>query len=78
MMLRLLLALCVFGVPAWAGTSLKAASLHAAAEHGDTAAITAFLDQGASIESRDAQGWTPLICAAHAGQTGLFRRSDQR
>jgi len=43
------------------------ASLCAAAERGDVAAMTAALARGAAIESRDDRGWTPLILACKAG-----------
>ena len=35
--------------------------------------MAAFLDQGVSIETRNARGWTPLIGAVHAGQTAAVR-----
>ena len=43
-------------------------SLTDAATRGDTAAMTAAIAGGASVDSRNAKGWTPLICAVHAGK----------
>ncbi len=40
------------------------ADLLAAARHGDTAAVTALLDAGADVDSRDNGRWTPLVWAA--------------
>lgn len=46
---------------AWADDG---ADLLAAARHGDTAAVTALLDAGADVDSRDNGRWTPLVWAA--------------
>jgi hypothetical protein len=54
------------------------APLQSAAQSGDVAETTALLDKGASIDSRDAQGRTPLMVAIAQGRLDVVRLLLQR
>jgi ankyrin repeat protein len=45
--------------------------LFAAVDDEDVDALTALLAGGASLESRNGDGWTPLIAAAYVGNADL-------
>ena len=48
-------------------------SLHEVAREGDVVALTRMLGQGADLEARDGQGWTPLHWAARKGHLEVVR-----
>ena len=50
-----------------------AETLTAAATRGDAAGIAADLSAGVALEKRNEKGWTPLICAVHAGRADAVR-----
>lgn len=71
------LFVCVVGGAGHAGiagaTPAQDAALIAAAERGDTAAVTRLLKEGASVKARDGQGRTALLAATHANRIEAAR-----
>lgn len=49
------------------------AALHVAIAKGCDAAATALIAHGQALDARDADGWTPLLLAAHAGRVDIVR-----
>ena len=50
------------------GSPKRRSALHIASEHGSIAAIELLLSGGLSVDLRDGEGNTPLVCAAACGQ----------
>jgi hypothetical protein len=61
-----------------AGAISSAALLQSAAESGDATLATRLLDRGAPVDSRDAQGRSPLMTAVMQGRLQLVRLLLQR
>lgn len=59
--------------PACRSTPYEVLQLHQAAASGDVAGVTAALSRGVDPDSRDADGWTPLMLAAYGGYVGVLR-----
>lgn len=60
------------------GAGAQAASLHAAAGRGDTAALRRLLDAGTPVDARDERGRTALLVATHADQIDAARLLIER
>ena len=55
------------------GNSSKDASLYSAAFNGDARKVEELLSQGARVDARDDQGFTPLLAAAQRGHTEVCK-----
>ena len=56
-----------------AGPSPDAEAVTAAASSGDATALAGLLDKNGPLNTRNAHGWTPLICALNAGKPEAVR-----
>ncbi|MEZ5777180.1 MAG: ankyrin repeat domain-containing protein [Paracoccaceae bacterium] len=78
-MLRLVVALCLFALPAFAQTAPSQAEiagyvgLHRAAHQGDVGEIRRLVRQGADVNARDRRRRTPTIVAAFASNDAALK-----